>query len=42
MLSPTGPAVRAVHSTKQRMVWLEPEPDVFIHAVRRLLALRPR
>lgn len=34
MLSPGGaPAVRAVHSQRQRMVWLEAEPGLFIHAV---------
>lgn len=29
-----APAVRSVHSQKQRMVWLEPENGIIIHAVR--------
>lgn len=35
MLSPPGdaPAVRSLHSLLQRMVWLEPEKGLFIHAV---------
>lgn len=34
MLSPPGdaPAVRSLHSLLQRMVWLEPEKGLFIHA----------
>lgn len=35
MLSPPGaPALRSVHSLKQRMVWYEAEKGIFIHAVR--------
>ncbi|ORY74096.1 hypothetical protein BCR35DRAFT_353984 [Leucosporidium creatinivorum] len=33
MLNPGGgPAVRSVHSSKQRMVWIQPEKGFFVHA----------
>lgn len=34
MLSPDGaPSVRAVHSQLKRMVYIEPEKGIFVHAV---------